>query len=57
MGARKERQRELFDTNLKPDGPNLPAKVLEEAKQLLTQWLRDLSQTTFQEAGDEQNQR
>lgn len=56
MRVRKLRQRELFDDE-PPAPPALPREAREEALQLLTQWLRTLSQTMAQGSGDEQDRR
>jgi hypothetical protein len=56
MRVRKLRQRELFDDE-PPAPPALPREAREEALQLLTQWLRTLSQTMAQGGGDEQDRR
>jgi len=57
MRIRKLRQRELFDDNPPIAEPRLPREAQEEALQLLTQWLRTLSQAMVGESGDEQDQR
>lgn len=57
MAARKVRQRDLFDTDPQVAGQTLPPEVMEEALQLLTQWLHALSKTMVRESGDEQDQR
>jgi hypothetical protein len=57
MLVRKLRQRELFDENLQAARPTLPWEVRDEVLQLLTQWLRALSQAMVRESGDEQDRR
>jgi hypothetical protein len=57
MGARKVRQRDLFDTGPQVEGQTLPPEVMVEALQLLTQWLHELSKTMVRESGDEQDRR
>jgi hypothetical protein len=55
MRARKIRQKELFDESPLLARPELQKDVREEALQLLTQWLRALSQAMVQESRDEQD--
>ena len=57
MHARKLRQRKLFDDD--PPAPEqvLPREVRDEALQLLTQWLYNLSKAMVEESGDEQDRR
>jgi hypothetical protein len=55
MRPRKIRQKELFDESPILATPELQKDVREEALQLLTQWLRALSQAMVQESRDEQD--
>lgn len=57
MRARMIRQRELFDDGSPVAGPALQQEVLEEVRQLLTQWLHDLSEAMVREERDEQDRR
>ncbi|MFO1508357.1 MAG: hypothetical protein U1F31_01110 [Steroidobacteraceae bacterium] len=57
MRARKIRQSELFDDGSPAACPVLQEEVREEALQLLTQWLRALSETMVRESCDEQDRR
>jgi hypothetical protein len=57
MHARKLRQRELFDDDPPAPGRVLPREVRDEALQLLTQWLYNLSKAMVEESGDEQDRR
>ncbi len=57
MHARKFRQRELFDDDPPTPERVLPRQVRDEALQLLTQWLYNLSKAMVEESGDEQDRR
>ncbi|MBK7249892.1 MAG: hypothetical protein IPI06_03045 [Gammaproteobacteria bacterium] len=57
MRARKIRQRELFDDSPLAARLVLQKEVREEVLQLLTQWLRAVSEATVQESRDEQDRR
>ena len=56
MSARKLRQRELFGTDAPAAEPTLPQEALQEARELLTQWLHALSRAMIRGNGDEQDQ-
>ena len=53
MGARKIRQRELFDDEPLVAVPTLQNELRDELLKLLTQWLYSLSQQMARETGDE----
>jgi hypothetical protein len=53
MGARKIRQRELFDKSPAVRQPALPEELRQELLQLLTQWLYSLGERMVQEGSDE----
>lgn len=57
MRARQVQQRDLFDDPPPVPGPALPPEVLEEALQILTQWLQFLSKAMVQGSGDKQDRR
>lgn len=57
MRAGKIRQKELFDDDSLAASPVLQEEVREEALQLLTQWLRALSEAMVRESRDEQDRR
>lgn len=57
MGARKIRQRELFDDGLAVRQVALPAELRQELLEILTQWLCSLGERMVQEAGNEQDLR
>ena len=53
MGARKIRQRELFDDEPLVAVPALQNELQDELLKLLTQWLYSLCQQMARENGDE----
>jgi len=57
MRGRKTQQCELFDDDPPAVAPTLPPAVREEARQVLTQWLCDLSKAAVLEGDDEQDRR
>jgi hypothetical protein len=57
MRGCKTWQCDLFDDDPPAVAPTLPPAVREEAQQVLTQWLCDLSKAAALEGDDEQDRR